>query len=150
MLAKAPRVLALALVCALFPAVLLPAPGLAAPARGGSLTVGLAQEILNLDPHTATAFSSFAIFDLVYEGLLHQDPATLRLGPGLAQAWTVSPDGRVYTFTLRPGVKFHDGSALTAEDIKYTFDRILDPATKSPRASQLPPIEWIEVRGPLQ
>lgn len=117
----------------------------AAPRRGGTLTVGLAQEVLNLDPHTATAFSSFAIFDLVYQGLLDQDPGTLRLQPGLAESWSVSADGRVYTFTLRPGVRFHDGSALTAEDVKYTFERILDPQTSSPRASQLPSIERIEV-----
>lgn len=124
--------------------------GSAAPRRGGALTIGLAQEVLNLDPHTATAFSSFAVFDLVYQGLLKQDPATLRLQPALAERWSVSEDGLVYTFTLRSGVRFHDGTVLSPEDVKFTFERILDPQTKSPRASQLPAIERIEVVGSRQ
>lgn len=54
-----------------------------------------------------------------------------QLVPGLATKWEISPDGKVYTFHLRKGVKFHNGVELTAQDVVYTFDRMLDPATKA-------------------
>ncbi|MBF0514783.1 MAG: ABC transporter substrate-binding protein [Desulfovibrionaceae bacterium] len=53
------------------------------------------------------------------------------IAPGLAASWEISPDGLVYTFHLRPGVRFHDGSPLTAADVVYTIDRMCDPATKA-------------------
>jgi len=68
-------------------------------------------------------------------------PATLR--PALATSWTVSDDGLTYTFTLRKGVKFHSGKALTSADVKYTFDRLVDKATASPNASLLAPVEAV-------
>jgi oligopeptide transport system substrate-binding protein len=54
--------------------------------------------------------------------------------PDIAESWTISPDGRVYTFTLRQGVTFHSGRPLTAEDVKYSWDRACDPATESDTA----------------
>jgi len=120
-----------------------------APQRGGTIRVGITQEILNLDPHVATAFSSFQVLDLVYESLLRLNPRTLKLEPGLAQSWTVSPSGLEYTFTLRRDVTFHDGSALDASDVKATIDRILDPATRSPQASFLAPIGEVTIVNPF-
>jgi len=120
-----------------------------APQRGGTIRVGITQEILNLDPHVATAFSSFQVLDLVYESLLRLNPRTLKLEPGLAQSWTVSPSGLEYTFTLRRDVTFHDGSALDASDVKATIDRILDPATRSPQASFLAPISEVTIVNPF-
>lgn len=52
--------------------------------------------------------------------------------PDLAERWTVTPDGRVYTFVLRRGVKFTNGREVTAQDVKYSIERIMDPATRSP------------------
>jgi peptide/nickel transport system substrate-binding protein len=119
------------------------------PQTGGTIRVGITQEILNLDPHVATAFSSFQVLDLVYEGLLRLDPRTLRLEPNLAESWTVSPDGTTYTFRLRRDATFHDGSQVDASDVKYTFDRILDPATRSPQASFLEPVREVTVVDPF-
>lgn len=120
-----------------------------APQRGGTIRVGITQEILNLDPHVATAFSSFQVLDLVYESLLRLNPRTLQLEPNLAQSWSVSPNGLEYTFTLRRDVTFHDGSALDASDVKATIDRILDPATRSPQASFLAPVGEVTIVNPF-
>lgn len=120
-----------------------------APQRGGTIRVGITQEILNLDPHVATAFSSFQVLDLVYESLLRLNPKTLEIEPSLAQSWTVSRDGLEYTFNLRRNATFHDGSSVDASDVKYTFDRILDPATKSPQASFLEPVKDVTVVTPF-
>jgi len=121
----------------------------AAPQRGGTIRVGITQEILNLDPHVATAFSSFQVLDLVYESLLRLNPRTLQIEPSLATSWTVSRDGLEYTFTLRRNATFHDGSTVDASDVKYTIDRILDPNTKSPQASFLEPVKEVTVVTPF-
>lgn len=117
--------------------------------RGGTIRVGITQEILNLDPHVATAFSSFQVLDLVYESLLRLNPRTLALEPNLAQSWSVSPNGLEYTFTLRRDATFHDGSAVDASDVKYTIERILNPATRSPQASFLGPVREVTVVSPF-
>lgn len=119
------------------------------PKKGGILRIGITQQILNLDPHTATAFSSFRVLELIYEGLLTYDD-DLNLRPALAESWMVSLDGKVYTFKLREGVKFHDGSVLTAEDVKYSFERILNPNTNSPQRSWLMVIDRIEIVSPFE
>ena len=67
-----------------------------------------------------------------------------KLEPALAESWTTSPDGRVWTFALRRGVKFHNGRELVAEDVKYTYERILDPKIGSGGRGYLSAIEQIE------
>ena len=57
--------------------------------------------------------------------------------PVLAESWEASADGKVWTFHLRQGVKFHDGSPLTADDVVWTYRRLIDPATKSPALAEL-------------
>ncbi len=59
----------------------------------------------------------------MYEGLTKQKPGSYEIGPGLAERWDISPDGKVYTFYLRKGVKFHDGSDFTSEAVKINYDR---------------------------
>ena len=80
-----------------------------------------------LDPHAATTVDEFLVLRNVCEGLIDYDPATLQPIPGLAESWTISDDGLVYTFTLHGGVTFSDGSTLDANDVKYSFDRLSDP-----------------------
>jgi len=70
----------------------------------------------------------------VYDRLIEVEttgPGTSALVPGLAESWDISDDGLVYTFHLRQGVKFHDGAELTADDVVYTFDRMLNPETRA-------------------
>ena len=128
--------------------VSLPLAGAAdmAEKQGGELLVGLRQEIGNLDPHLATSFSSFRVIAVMYEGLLRHDEDGA-LEPALASDWEISEDGKTYTFYIRKGVKFHDGSELTAEDVKASFNRIMDPDLGSPQASRLQKIEKMEVTG---
>lgn len=112
---------------------------------GGELIVGLRQEIGNLDPHLATSFSSFRVIEVMYEGLLRYDENGA-IEPALAKDWDISEDGKTYTFHLREGVKFHDGTEVTAEDVKASFNRILDPEVGSPQASRLQKIESMDVQ----
>jgi ABC-type transport system substrate-binding protein len=78
----------------------------------GVLIVGQVAEPQALDPHAVTAVNDFRILMNVYDGLVRYAPGTLEVEPALASAWDVSEDGTVYTFSLRDGVTFHDGSAL--------------------------------------
>src|SRR5262249_33875850 len=64
----------------------------------------------------------------LFEGLAAKDPRTLDDVPGLAESWDISPDARVFTFQLRQGVKFHDGTPFNAEVAKFVFDMNFDPA----------------------
>ena len=99
---------------------------LMAQTPAGVLVVGQIAEPKSLDPAADTAVNDFRILVNLYEGLTRYKPGTLEVGPGLAESWTISDDGTAYTFKLRSGVKFHDGSDFDAEAVKFNFDRMLD------------------------
>ena len=92
------------------------------------LIVGQIAEPQALDPAAVTAVNDFRILMNMYDGLVRYKDGTLEVEPALATEWTISDDGKVYTFTLREGVTFHDGSAFDAEAVKFNFDRMLDEA----------------------
>jgi len=85
-----------------------------------------------LDPQKTTEFYAAALncFDRLVEAAT-TGPSKSEIVPGLAEKWEISADGLVYTFHLRKGVKFHNGEVLKADDVLYTFDRMLNPATKA-------------------
>jgi peptide/nickel transport system substrate-binding protein len=93
-----------------------------------TLIMARATDATGLDPHTQTAFASFRLLELIYEPLVELDP-DLNVVPGLAESWEFSDDGLTLTFHLRQGVKFHDGSDFTSQDVIDTFTRILDEET---------------------
>lgn len=91
-----------------------------------TITVGIPQDIEDsLDPHVTQAAGTREVLFNVFEGLVKPDSQG-NLNPAIASEYAISPDGLVYTFTLREGVKFHDGSLLTAEDVKYSIDKCAD------------------------
>jgi peptide/nickel transport system substrate-binding protein len=135
--------LVLALMLAVPGALASEEPG-SAPVRGGTLIVGVDQEAIGLDPNIVTAFSSRRRVELMYNRLVRYD-ASAAIVPDLARAWEI-PDPTTYIFHLHEGVTFHNGREVTAEDVKYTIERILAPETGSPVRSFLLPIEEIVVR----
>jgi peptide/nickel transport system substrate-binding protein len=100
------------------------------PVQGGELSFGLATSPDTLDPATARWAVSARVFRSIFDSLVIQAEDN-SIQPWLATEWERSEDGKTYTFKLREDVKFHDGTPLNAEAVKYTFDRILDPATKA-------------------
>ncbi|MEL6220737.1 MAG: ABC transporter substrate-binding protein, partial [Pseudomonadota bacterium] len=92
----------------------------------GVLIVGQIAEPKSLDPATVTAVNDFRILVNLYDGLLRYKSGTLEVEPALATDWSISEDGTVYTFSLRDGVTFHDGTPFNAEAVKFNFDRMLD------------------------
>lgn len=112
------------------------------------LEVGLDQSPTGLDPHLITAFPSFMVVNgNIYEGLTAVDK-DLKVNPGLAESWTISPDGKTYTFKLRSNVKFHDGAAMEAEDIASTIRRVQSKDIASPLASRLSAVDTVTVIDP--
>ncbi|MFL4995222.1 MAG: ABC transporter substrate-binding protein [Microvirga sp.] len=112
-----------------------------ASASAQVLEIGVDNGPTGLDPHLITAFPSFMVVNgNIYEGLTAIDK-DLKIVPGLAESWTVSSDGRAYAFKLRSGVKFHDGSAMEAEDVVSSIKRVLSKDIASPLASRLSAIE---------
>ena len=93
----------------------------------------------SLDPAFSTDVPTGEMVTLVYDGLTQFDPHG-EVRPGLADRWTPSPDGRRFVFHLRPGVRFHDGRALGAADVRASLLRVLDPATRGGRAWPLLPV----------
>jgi oligopeptide transport system substrate-binding protein len=89
---------------------------------GGTLRAVFVTDPPTLDPAEATDVTSAAVIRQVFDALLELDEH-LRPQPALAASFTVSPDGRVYTFRLRPGVRFHNGRELRAADVKFSFER---------------------------
>ena len=109
------------LVCVLFA---LPALSLA-DSHGNTLIMARAADATGLDPHTQTAFTSFALLQMIYEPLITLD-RDLNLTPALAESWAFSEDGMALTMNLRSGVTFHDGSAFNADDVIASYERILN------------------------
>src|SRR6266571_759945 len=100
------------------------APPLPAPQFGGTFRRMLGANPITLDPALVTDLYGRAIVNQVFDGLVQFD-ANLKPIPALAEFWEASRDGRTWTFALRPGVKFHNGREVTAQDVVYSFTRLL-------------------------
>ncbi len=117
-------------------------PAIGGSSASGELVIGKALEAVGYDPAIVTATSSIDLLSVVYERLVRFDDAG-QPQPELAESWD-DPDELTWVFTLREGVTFHNGQPLTAEDVKFTFDRIIDPATASAWSTQFEPVASIE------
>lgn len=91
----------------------------------GNLIAAISGEPDQLDPQKTTAYFSFEVLENVFDTLVEPD-AELNMQPALAESWETSPDGLTWTFHLRPDVTFHDGSPFTADDVVYSYRRIID------------------------
>lgn len=105
--------------------------------KGGTLIEGGFSDVRTFNPILQGDTTSGLINGLVYDRLLDIDPDTLQPIPNLATKWDISPDGTTYTFTLKSGVKWHDGTPFTADDVKFTYDSYMNPDTGSQRAGTL-------------
>ena len=114
------------------------------PVEGGSIKVGISQDLDSLDPHKAVAAGTKEVLFNIYEGLVKPDKDG-NLVEAVASSYSVSDDAKVYTFTLRDGVKFHNGNAVTAEDVKYSIDRCADTSNGEPLVSAYSIIESVNI-----
>ena len=101
------------------------------------LHFGLGSEPQYLDPHLANSVSAHNVIIALIEGLVSEDPKTLKPVPGVAEKWDISEDGLVYTFHLRKSAKWSNGDPVTAHDFVYSYKRILNPELASQYASML-------------
>lgn len=92
------------------------------PKAGGSVVVGMTHDLASLDPHATTDAGTRDVVFNLYEGLVKPAPDG-SLIPAVASDYKISEDAKTYTFTLREGITFHDGTPVTAEDVKYSIDR---------------------------
>nr|WP_202617969.1 ABC transporter substrate-binding protein [Aureimonas leprariae] len=101
----------------------------AAPAKPADdvLVVGAVAEPQTLDPQAAVSPNDMRIVANVFDGLVRFKRGSLDVAPALAASWTVSPDGLVWRFILRDGIRFQDGTPCDAAAVEYTFERMLDP-----------------------
>ena len=102
------------------------------PTEGGSLVEGIMGSPRFINPLLAISDADRDLSALVYSGLL-KPSSDGTLIPDLADGYTISPDGLTYTFTIREDAVFHDGTPVTAEDVRFTIGKAQDPAIKSPR-----------------
>jgi oligopeptide transport system substrate-binding protein len=101
------------------------------------LHFGLGAEPQYLDPHLASSVSAHNVIIALIEGLVSEDPKTLKPVPGVAERWDISEDGLLYTFYLRKNAKWSNGDPVTAHDFVYSYKRILNPNLASQYASML-------------
>lgn len=134
-------------VALLVSALLLLGPAKAAT-PSDTLVVGDAGEPVTLDPQSATSPAEFRILSTIFEGLVRFKPGTMEIESALAERWTLSADKLTYTFDLKPGIVFQDGTPLTAEAVTASFERLLDPvladAGSFPLAFIFAPVESVD------
>ena len=105
------------------------------PKYGGHLRYAARWVGSGLDVHKNQEFADYINYCFMYGALTEQGPVPdVYIYPMLAKSWEISKDGREYTFALREGVKFHHGKELDSGDVKYSLDRVINPATRAPRA----------------
>lgn len=107
------------------------------PVRGGTLSVTLRSEPRSFNRFVARDFPTDVFATFTYGTLIRINRATDEVEPGLAESWTMTPDGRQYTLTLRDGATWSDGQPFTAADVRFSIDAALDPRAKSLLASGL-------------
>src|SRR5438067_2221441 len=147
------RVALAALSLLLLLALASPAAHAQTPRRGGVIRIA-EREAPGLDPHLSISFLTHSYVSLAYSQLVRfpngpeqKHPADFTILPDLAEKWTVSKDGKVYTFSLRKGVHFHNkppvnGREVVAEDVKYSLERFM---AKSGFATRFEPVSSIDV-----
>jgi peptide/nickel transport system substrate-binding protein len=113
----------------------------------GTIRLALNADPPKLDPHQSTALVDRQVFASLFDKLVDIDK-DLKIIPMLAEKWDVSPDGKAYTFFLRKGVKFHDGTDFNADAVVYNFERIRDPKLNSPRAAEVKQISKVTAVDP--
>ncbi len=118
------------------------------PAEAKTLTVHLYEDIQNVDPAFYPSDADESIMSDVYEGLVGWKPGTFDVENVLAEEITQSEDGKEITFKLREGVQFHHGyGELTAEDVKFSYERMIDPDLNAVYASDWAALDHVEVTG---
>lgn len=113
--------------------------------QGGTLNITYRSPVMNLDPHIMTDEASYGAAENTMDPLVVFEGNTANIIPNLAYAWEISDDAKEYTFHLWKGVKFHDGTELTANDVKFTIERILAPETKASMYAYFSSIDRVEV-----
>jgi len=133
----------MALACMVIPAAM----AAEQPKAGGTLTFAVAETPPSFDGHRETTFAMIHPVGPHYSTLLRFDADKYpKIEGDVAESWTVSKDGLTYTFKIRKGIKFHDGSVLTARDVKVTYDKIIFPpeGVASARKASFPMVDKIE------
>ena len=114
-------------------------------AAGGSITVAYQNDISTLDPAIGYDWQNWSIIKSIFGGLMDYEPGTSNLVPNLAaEEPEISADGKTFTFKLRSGVLFHNGREMTADDVKYSIERTVNPKTQSPGAGFFSMIEGFD------
>ncbi|MBI2202747.1 MAG: ABC transporter substrate-binding protein [Candidatus Rokubacteria bacterium] len=122
------------------------------PRRGGILLAVIGAEPPSLDPHQESTFANIQLVAPLYSTLLQFDPyAFPKIIGDVALDWKIAPDGKTYTFKIRSGIRFHDGSPLTAADVKASYDKIVFPpqGTRSTRKAAFSSVERIDAPDPV-
>ncbi len=124
-----------------------PSAKLTGKASSATLTMAIIGDVNTMDVQLSTLDAlRHTVRSTVFDTLTHVTP-DLKVHPAMAESWTVSPDGRTVDFTLRQNVKFHNGTPFTADDVVFTVNRIKDPKTGSPYASQLSTVASVVATG---
>jgi peptide/nickel transport system substrate-binding protein len=123
-------------------------PGTQPSKAGGTLTIASAKDAIKLDPGRTNDIPSMNVIDQIFDTLVALN-SKHEIVPMVAESWTQMPDGKSFTFTIRKDITFHNGDRLTAEDVAFSFQRILDaPEAASQKRSRISMIEKITVVDP--
>ena len=117
--------------------LLLALGGCALPEEKADLVIINGNDPETLDPALGTGIEDLRVIMSLFEGLTRYNPTNARAMPGLAERWSISPDGRQYTFFLRSNLVWSSGGPISSEDVVYSWRRVLDPKTASAYAGQL-------------